>query len=294
MDITSLVGNDYDIHINMVTSLDSLKETIATARMLKIPYDKLFGVFRKYSVQNSNAKSKDTYAYNLTQNRPCTKEAYMAELYKKYLAKPSQSWSINTDKKRTELADKNFSSTGAGDITFRRKQSIKACGAVIFDFDNADDSRIIAPAEVLTKLNAQAFDYIAYSTYSSKPLRPKFRVIIPMNEYVKPIHYEKVCALLTYIIDPGYTGCLYGGIDTTCFQPFRFFYLPTSPGVYVATDGEIPDTSGSWIVTKKSYRCVDVEKCALEYELRDPHRVITIEEIEDRKKKINKLSRDKK
>lgn len=298
MNLTKELSPEHSLYLNIVPSLVELKEHIASAMSTQIPYSKLFGLFKKYASTYKNWPQKDVLAFNLSQCRLCKKEEYLCELYKKHVDKPHQTQSISTDGKRKAKADTVF--MGVGDnrfVVLRRKTSIRSVGSVLFDFDNSDPTHIIAPCQVLKLLVDLGCDFIAYSTYSTTSEIPKFRVIIPLNEYIDPKYLQKVITMLLGIFDPTYAGIIRGSIDITSFQPIRYFYLPASKGEYQIEKmkDEIPsvDYTKSWIVYRHRNIGIDVDQCCMAYAIRDPSKVLTFAELDSKHKEFEKLKKSK-
>jgi hypothetical protein len=140
-------------------------------------------------------------------------------------------------------------------------------------------------------------DFIAYSTYSTSPVIPKFRVIVPLSEYMEAKHISKVITILLSILDSTYAGIIGGSIDITSFQPIRYFYLPASKGEYQVAEitGNLPkvDYNKSWLVYRHRDFGIDVDHCCLEFTIRDTAKVLSFIELDSKHKEAEKLKKSK-
>jgi hypothetical protein len=97
----------------------------------------------------------------------------------------------------------------------RQAGDVAAVTAFICDFDNGVTNRAV----IDEKLRGTA--YLAYTSYSHTPVKPKLRVVIP---YSKPITTQQHKAAFRYFDE-----LFEGDLDPHCENPVQIYYTPACP-----------------------------------------------------------------
>ncbi|MBV5326524.1 MAG: hypothetical protein JZU65_02625 [Chlorobium sp.] len=101
----------------------------------------------------------------------------------------------------------------------RSKENFLSASGICFDFDKGKPFIV----DILGLFPMMMAAY--YSTHSSTPDSPRFRVVIPLSRPVNADEHARLVLGIKNIIPPKLLECL----DETCFQKERAHYLPSCP-----------------------------------------------------------------
>ncbi|WP_217597847.1 virulence-associated E family protein [Cohnella sp. GbtcB17] len=118
----------------------------------------------------------------------------------------------------------------------RKKENVDTRSLITLDIDRADDDFLFAVELVLG-----GTAYVVYTTHSSRPHAPKYRLIVPCARALSPDEYAAVARKLAEQIGMHY-------FDKTTFDVHRLMYLPScskdaEPELHVA-EGAPLDVDG--------------------------------------------------
>jgi hypothetical protein len=158
-------------------------------------------------------------------------------------------------------------------VTVRRKKYIQDQTGIVLDYDN-DLPPYRKPTEICRLLNKLGINYLGYSSYSSTVAKPKFRILIPFSyaDRGKKGSYgslyfpeaNEAASFLIYMLDDKYEDIKNFRIDATCFQPWRFFYVPNNSPEAILTDDNIAHDDRPWFVSVlKEDNYIDPNKCSV-------------------------------
>lgn len=89
------------------------------------------------------------------------------------------------------LVKKNLNgSAGVFEGNIRRTEQLKYRNAIVLDIDDYDGN--IANLEEQVKIDLANYTYLAYSTASHTPEKPKIRIILPTSENIATADYDSI------------------------------------------------------------------------------------------------------
>jgi len=97
----------------------------------------------------------------------------------------------------------------------RKKENVESRWLITLDADNADSD-----FQFNVDLVLGGYDYVIYSTHSSRPNNLKYRLVLPTNRAMLPDEYAAVSRKLAFKIGMHY-------FDKTTFDVHRLMYLPS-------------------------------------------------------------------
>lgn len=134
---------------------------------------------------------------------------------------------------------------GAFSTSERKEENLVHRSLMTLDIDEVDMTIDDLEFLLVTRIDCA---FVAYSTFSHQPDKPRVRVIVPLSRNVTPDEYRELSRDFGSALDIP--------LDACSFIPNQFMYLPTCPDLSVAwtyaQDGEplaVPDT----IVTAPVY-----------------------------------------
>lgn len=127
---------------------------------------------------------------------------------------------------------------GAFASSERKEQNLLFRSLLTLDIDDVDMSIDDLTFLLVTRIDSA---FVAYSTFSHQPNKPRIRVIIPLSRNLTPDEYREFAR--------DYGSSLDIPLDPCSFIPNQFMYMPTCPDLSVAwsyvQDGDalpVPDT----------------------------------------------------
>ena len=119
-----------------------------------------------------------------------------------------------------------FSMTYYKEKTLRGNNNIESMSGAVLDFDGKDENALTLE-KVLPVL--KSYTTLAYTTFSHKPEQPRFRVILPFAETIKPLSYREAFfpALKSFLGRS--LGTELKELDNSSERPAQIFYLPCAP-----------------------------------------------------------------
>lgn len=134
--------------------------------------------------------------------------------------------------KQDELKDVGGFVAGTLKDDLRKATSVIGRDLITLDFDNIPAG---ATDEVLRRIDALGCGYAVYSTRKHEPVKPRLRILFPLDRTVTADEYEPIARKIAEYI--GIEMC-----DPTTFQASRLMYWPSccSDSMYVFTYGDKP------------------------------------------------------
>lgn len=226
-------------------------------------------------------KDKDTIALNFSSWKPATEKLLRLQIGHKMLAnleddkKRRRARAFDSDIKRTEeakrLIQKNVLHYNRTPI-IRKKEFLLCVNGLIYDIDDVTIEEA-KPWNVLNRLDKLTVSYIAYSSFNNRAIVDKkvksykYRVVIPFSSRAT-VDLARQTFFRFIPFFSSYDCYVNNNIDNTSHQPFRFFYVPSSPILYsrhvekfnVDSDIDDIDFNKPWIRFSKFNRGIDPKK----------------------------------
>jgi len=286
--------------LNVTKSLSNTKFVLSTGQSLKkVSWTRISDFLKKCylnpcKLDSEGKELKDAAGVNFSQFKFLTKgdlnrllEAKCIEFNDELYSKIDKNFKptvssykydhIKTFPQRQKIIENAFQWTtpenpNKGVIVRRKKFLTKTPYRVLFlDYDNSTPPYRL-PCSVLDILDKYNFTYISYSTFSSSVLKPRFRVIIPYNDFYSKKYQTVSSELIFYLLNPDYKDYFEKRLDLTCLHDFRFFYVPNIPSGMEKTTDNLPHDDKHFFVSKQSGQFLDVVQCCkIKYFLQKYH-----------------------
>jgi hypothetical protein len=245
-------------NFNHVRSLSDVKYYVAPCIFKKdLPWKTVVTTLSTcFNKQESN--EKDAAGFNLNILQALTRQQINSAILDKLKNKPNRTMSIES--KRNEFLDRIMPKDDKTSISLRRKQYLLNCTALFLDYDNDSSSnKHKYPLEVTSILDELGISYVAYSSFSSTPYRPKYRVVIPYSRPVNLVTHTVIFEFFVYILNRDYTDITDYRLDITSELPIRFFYIPNNKiGCQKAPENTI-HTNSAWFKAIDNSMFLDVD-----------------------------------
>jgi hypothetical protein len=285
-----------DFQLNVCPSLANTKTTVASmvckkglswGRIASYLYNRYMAPCKKDS---ENLDIKDTFGFNINHFnflKKCDIIKILTETANgltnslevkensektKFINKFKLS-KIDTLPKREAIVEAIYKNTNTQDYnsgaSLRRKENLDKEGirSLYLDFDN-DKPPYCMPTRIVRLLNELDVNYVAYSSFSSTPEKPKFRVLIPYSVPTNKWWHEKVSEFILLILDSTrYEDIKNYRIDLTCLQPIRFFYTPNVPSGFIKTTDNAPHDDAPWFCNHITGKFLDPNKVLKEHHM---------------------------
>lgn len=99
----------------------------------------------------------------------------------------------------------------------RGRASLRSVSVVALDLDTG-----MRVNDVLSKLRDFGVSHVAWETFSSTPIAPRWRIVVPLSTPLNPALYPHVYATLARVLSPQP-----GDFDLACMRPLQKAVLPT-------------------------------------------------------------------
>ncbi|VUZ26581.1 Uncharacterised protein [Acetobacterium wieringae] len=99
----------------------------------------------------------------------------------------------------------------------RKNENVIGRDLITLDMDNIPSE---GTTSILQRIESQNFAYAVYSTRKHEPIKPRLRIIIPLNQTCSADEYEPIARMLASILGIEYC-------DPTTFEASRLMYWPS-------------------------------------------------------------------
>ena len=133
---------------------------------------------------------------------------------------------------------------GVFEENIRRKENLKYRSAVVLDLDNYDGD--ISTLELSIKEELASYTYLAYSTASHIPSKPKVRIFLPTTENIPPPEYDGVARSFVSKLS------FKSAIDAASFKANQFMYFSNTIKIQGLPEGVKQPEYHKWFLENEA------------------------------------------
>lgn len=126
----------------------------------------------------------------------------------------------------------------------RKTENLKYRSAIVLDLDSYDGD--IASLEADIKSELEQYTYIAYSTASHKPDKPKVRIFIPVSQNITTEDYNQISRQFISKLS------FKSAIDAASFKPNQFMFFSSQINIIGLPDGVEQPEYHKWVLENEA------------------------------------------